>query len=219
MTQQRPDPKSIPIEELAKFNMFTPSPGMDKKMARLTFGIRDGNPRISVFLNNPQFEKGAGIINASFFPAEWFTLMDQVIAMYERGQASEKIEAKVFMNSKREDGSQGDKVLQGAVVFGYDNNGIACVALRANDRPTPVFRFTFTDYVHLLINGKQVEESELSRMMATAAMRGVREVFVNHIGYKKPPYQMTGGRQNDNGNTGGRQNNSRTNEFNFDDVA
>lgn len=212
----RPDPKTIPINELAKFDMFAPSPGMEKKNARLTFGIRDGNPRVTVFLNNPEFQKGAGILNAGFYPREWFTVMDSVIQMLEEGKPGSKIELMVSMDQRMEDGSRGQKVLQSTLMIGIDGKGMACIGVKAEGKPVPVFRFEFSDYVGVMINGQQAEPDVLSRMMALSTFRRLADIYSSLTGYFKPPYQG----RNDAAApaSGGSSRPAPTGSFDFDDI-
>lgn len=165
------------IQELARFSMFADN-GTGSSRARLAWSIRDANPRISVYTNDPNDKTDYGIISAPLNPETFFMF----VSLFEKACLSNapvgyKIEnyRGVYENDKLTD----KKVHVSDLVFGKDNEGIMYLSVVANNRPKVKFVFTLSDY-HKIVrsDGESISNSEMSVLLARSTINALRDIYI-----------------------------------------
>jgi hypothetical protein len=173
------------IYEIAKFNMFADSPGVEGRRARLVWGVRDGNPRITVFTNNPNSKGLEGIISAPMSPQvfiAFLTLFEDVI------KGPNDIKRKMDNDTSRrdEDNKPVDKSLLSEVFFGKDSNGIVWISVIAPSKPKIKFEFRLSDYHRFYkTDGTQFTESEASVLEAISVIQCLKALYPKYYGELK----------------------------------
>ena len=122
---------SAKIHDLEQYTLWTDTPGRPNYRARMTFGERNGAPRITVFTN---LEDGPAVIVAGFEPR----IFEQFLNEFEEGLRADKpftikIENMAAdPNARPEKGTPRDaipKVLKNTLVFGRNSDGIAFIGV------------------------------------------------------------------------------------------
>jgi hypothetical protein len=197
MTDQ---PEKIKILDFDKFQMWTPTPGAEGKRAKLGFGIRDGNPRITCFTNDPKDTISKGIIYAAMNPETFFaflTMFEKVIK--STGEVKNKIDC--FGMRWENDKPTKDRILISELYFGRTADGIIWISLVAENRPKIKFDFRISDFHGIFHgDGTQITEAESSQLEAMAKLGLLRSVYSNMIA--KQIENPTPRPQNTQGNRG-----------------
>jgi hypothetical protein len=186
---------NLPFNELARYAMFAPVPGVEGgKKARLVWVVRDNNPRITVY-TNVQGDSAYGIINAGLTPEILYVLLD-LLEEVIKGEKGEKRVIECLTSPKQEDGSYGPKQPTSSVWVGKDANGVVWISVvSANqDRPKIKFEFKVYEYYRLLkSDGVPITEAESSELWALASVRALRLIFANLTSGFRPRVQAPSG--------------------------
>lgn len=171
--QQPPRPT---INELQKFIMFTPTPGVEGKRSKLVWSVRDGNPRVTVYTNDPKDQIQKGIISCPMNPETFFAFLN----MFEdtaQGQSNQKIGIECWTSYKDKEGKYEEKTLLSTLMFGKDEQGMVWLCAISGSRPKIKFEFKISDY-HKIIkgDGKSISDAEGSVLQAVAVIRTVRAI-------------------------------------------
>lgn len=175
---------------LNRFSMWTPAPGVENKRARLSFGLLDINPRISVFTSIPDDTIGKGVISAGMNPETFFIFLSRLEAITKAPPGTkEKIEC-----------YQGrEKLKSSDVIFGKDSDGMIWLSVIAPNRPNIKFIFELSNYHNIIkSDGTELSKAELSAIEAQAKISILRKMYTNYFTeisklplpvYKKPGQQ------------------------------
>lgn len=180
------------IQDLDKFMLFAaPNSGADKR-PRLVWGVRDNNPRITVYTNLETDKASKGVIYAGINPETFYiflNLFEKILA----GPNGEKNKIDCF-GTKWVDGErQEGKVLISELWFGKSAEGIAWLSLTAPDRPKIRFDLQISDYHKLFHNdGTVFTEQEGSILQAQALILGLRHAYLSYAGAVRKPLKNTG---------------------------
>lgn len=172
MTEQVERPK---FNELAKFAMFTPTPGVENKRAKLAWVVRDGFPRISVNSNNPS-DKVNAPISAAMNPETFMAFLDELIKI-ANGPNSTKMQIECYTGLRGEGALPGDKVLASNLWFGKDDDGMVWISVTAKDRPQIKFEFQISDYHVFRRPSGALSKSEASVIQACAVANSLKMIF------------------------------------------
>ncbi len=165
------------FNELAKFVMFTPSPGVEGRRAKLAWVVRDGNPRISVSTNNPS-DNARTPINAAMNP-ETFEIFLNEFERVITSEKSEKVKIDCFKGVRDQEGKVIDKVLDSELWFGKDDDGIVFISVISGERPKIKFEFNISDYHKIHRSTGPITKKEASCLQALAVVQTIRRVFSN----------------------------------------
>ncbi len=169
---------NAPFLTFKKFKMFGRAQGNDRQSA-LTWGCRDGNPRITVNTNVEADKKNMfGMINAAFNPETFFIILDllEEVALSE-SEISYKIDNKT--TTKTEDGKRSDPFVASEVWLGKDSEGIVWISVIAPDRPKIKFNFVISNYHFIHKKGEgAISAKTASRLQALACVRFFRAAYV-----------------------------------------
>lgn len=182
------------INELAKFMMYTPNPNNATRRSRLVWAIRDGNPRITIWTNDPTDKEGRGAITAPMNPETFFMFLD----MFEdiiKGDANKKMSIDMLTSvrdDKAERNPNPEKITLSKLFFGKDEQGMAwmsVISAESDARPRLKFTFRLSDYHKVYkSDGTAITESEASCLHAAATIRAIRSIYTQNVNFYKPPY-------------------------------
>jgi hypothetical protein len=167
------------FNELAKFSMYTPSPGAEGKRAKLAWVVRDGNPRISVSTFNPSDTVKAPI-NAAMNP-ETFEIFLNEFERIIRSEKPEKMKIDCLRGVRGgEDNRVTEKVLDSELWFGKDDEGVAFISVISGTRPKIKFEFNISDYHKIHRSSGPITKAEASCLQALATVQTIRRVFTQY---------------------------------------
>lgn len=185
----------IQINDLNKFIMFAETPGVQGKRAKLTWSERDGNPRITVFTNDPKDTIGRGILNAPLNPETFFAFLDRFedIALGENDKKG-KIDCYTSVRDQEGKTVGTEKKLVSELVYGKDANGIIWFGVSAPNRPKIKFVFKISEF-HKIYNsdGSVFTEAQASQAQAVSVIRAIRHIFYTITGGFRKPISGNGG--------------------------
>ena len=175
MSEQAEQP--VRIIDFERLSMWTPTPGAPGKRARLAFGIRDGNPRITVFTNDPNDKVNNGVIYAAMNPETFYGFLELFSAVL-RAKEETKFKVQCFGTRWENDKPTKEKILISDLCFGRDAEGVIWICIIADNRPKIKFEFNISDY-HLLVDsdGKQFDKARASRLEAGAKLALLHDVY------------------------------------------
>lgn len=170
-------PAVIKIQDFEKISLWTATPGVEGKRAKLSFGIRDGNPRFTVFTNDPSDRAQKGVITAAMNIETLYIFL----GMFEKViKSKDEVKLKIDCYTSRWENNQrtGDRIKQSEIWFGKDAEGLVWLLLLAEGRPTIKFIIRMSDW-HNIYNpsGQQVSEAEASVLEASAKLAILRNVY------------------------------------------
>ena len=176
MTTEKPLQPAF--NELAKFSMFTPSPGTDNRRAKLAWVVRDGNPRISVSTFNPS-DTSKAPINAAMNP-ETFEVFLNEFERIIRSDINEKMKIDCFKGIRNEDNRVTEKILDSELWFGKDDEGVAFISVISGNRPKIKFEFNISEYHKIHRSGNPITKAEASCLQALAVVQTIRRVYTQY---------------------------------------
>ena len=179
MSEQKQQPR---IMDLNKFTLFADIPDVPKQRARLAWGIRGGNPRISVFAFNPASNKNE-VMSAPVPPDVFIIFCDQFLKALESGQSNIKAKINNMLSVRDAEGKPtSEKRLLSELWYGIDESGIAWLSVIEGDKPRIKFSFSIWGYsVIYKSDGNQLTESEASRMAAIATMQCIKHIYMQNM--------------------------------------
>lgn len=163
------------ILDFDKLVLYTDSTEQGKR-ARMQFGGRDGNPRITVFTG---VDGRAGIIQGPMDPLAFMSfvsLMESVISQSAESKYKIDLKANIYENDKRTDKL---KVLS-ELWFGKDEKGVVWIALAGEGSPRIKFEFMNGIYTDIYYNGLKMEARDISPRIASKYLEVLKSVFATY---------------------------------------
>jgi len=175
------DQGPIKILDFTKLQLFTPTPGVQGVRAKLSFGFRDGNPRITVFTNDPNDTTAKGIIYAGMLPEVFEVFLAQLDTVIRSKEEMKQV-MDCYTQRYEDNKPTGERVLNSQVWVGKDTDGMIWISVTAKGRPQIKFTFQVSDWHKLLKgDGTPFSESEASRLAALAHMNLLRQVYAHML--------------------------------------
>jgi hypothetical protein len=161
------------IFDFEKMSLFTDSPEPNKR-ARMQFGGRDGNPRVTVFTG---VDGKSGIIQGPM-DVNTFTAF---LSMLESA-ARDPHESKYHIDLKTSVYEQDKRTNQTRVVsklgFGKDDKGMVWIILAAESFPKIKFEFMNGIYSDIYQNGIKLSDADISARIALKYLELLKDMFV-----------------------------------------
>lgn len=172
----------IPISNLTRFDMFGQATSGNKN-PRLNWGIRDGNPRITIFTNDDSDPIANKVIIAAMNPLVTDVLLDKIIEIAKSPELDNKIkldcDTGVYDQQTRK---QIDRKLNSSVLVGKDNEGMVWMTLIAESRPKIKFIFKLSPFHRFYEkDGRELTPAEMSVAMAVSTAKQLKEIFNLYI--------------------------------------
>lgn len=166
------------IMDLNRFTMFADVPGVENQKAKLSWGIRDGSARVTVFVFNTAAKRNE-VISAPLGTETFLVFCDMFEKIIDASPGS-KSKIDCYMGIRDAGGKlTGEKKLIGEFWFGVDNEGLIWVSLVDADKPRIKFTFKMWDYHKILkTDGTPLTDVEASKAVARTTIRALREVYV-----------------------------------------
>lgn len=215
--------------ELMKFDMWADCPGSQKR-ARLTWGTMDGNPRVSVFLNHPDYEGGAGILAAGFYVEHFTQTIQMLIDIMRSGVRGKGLGVDIMADIYDDNGKSIGKEKKCTFFAGIDKDGMAYQTVWQDGKPRAVFRFIGSPNFSIRVRDPKSDEGDEGRLLSVDSNREEYSQTCA-IGYfsnliqgmtasmtaNKPPRQPAGG-DAQSGNTQATQADKSSKKDDFGDV-
>lgn len=165
----QPDVQMPRILDFNRLSMWTPTPGVENKRARLSFGMLDVNPRITIFTNNPEDKVNKGVLSAAMNPETFMMFLNRFEAI-TRGPADKKEKIPCYQGKER--------VKVSDLIFGKDADGFCWLSVVAPNRPNIKFTFKMSDWHELqLADGTKFSETDCSVLEAQAKIQILRTIY------------------------------------------
>lgn len=173
------------IKEFLKFMMFTPTPGAPTKRAKLAWSVRDGNPRITVFTNDPNDKTAYGIISCPMNPETFISFID-LFQSVANGENNVKYKIDCMTAKRDQEGKMMEKTLLSELWFGKDEQGVCWISALAPGRPKIRFNFAISDFHRIYKpDGNPLSEGEASKLQLKAVLNSVRTIFMQEFSVTK----------------------------------
>jgi len=133
-----------PIFELDRYTFWTSVEG--NKRAAMSFGIKEGYPRITVFTNTQSDHDGKGAIIASFDLEHFLIFLNHFEKVVKtNGPSKEMVNIKHF---PRDTAGKitGDREVTGELWFGKNEEGVVWISAQQPNRPKIVFEILLSDF-------------------------------------------------------------------------
>lgn len=160
--------------DLSKIVLWGDNPNDNTKKARLTFGFRDGNPRVTVNTGVPGKE---GFIP---FPADLphMTTAMNYLKEIAVGEPDHQVNIDSLANVYENNKPTNNKRVVSTLTIGKSKEGIVYIAVTAEGKPKIVFPIKQSDYhVFKDKNKNIIPDSEVSKRMALS----VADTILNSI--------------------------------------
>lgn len=170
------DIKPVKIISFDKYTLYAPSAAGVRK-AKLVWGVRDGNPRIAVFTNDPADTTLNGVISAPMDPVTFYTYIE---LLKKAAAATSEIKYKLdcFTTRRDEEGKPGDKFLLSEVYVGKDSDGMVWVSVVAENRPKLKFVFSVSDWHKIYkADGTELSKGEYSSVATVATINALLPMY------------------------------------------
>ena len=180
------------IYDLENFTLWTPSPNRPGFNSRLSFGERNGNPRLTLF---PGVE-GAPVAVAVGMRAEvFYDFLNQFeeIVKGPNGQAS-KIDnmAPIPGLDRKRDPKPEELTVKNITHFGKSQEGICWLCIEQTDVPNIRFKLLPTVWHRFYDNqGNQLTQESASRRYSLSLIECLRRAMARPISRLRPPSEKT----------------------------
>lgn len=211
MTEQIATPPEIRIKDMDKLMMFAECPGVEGRRSKLSWAIRDGAPRVTVYTNDPSDTENRGVISAPMDPTTFMAFLDyfdEVIKSPNEIKYRLECWGKPWVNGE----PSTERALKGEIWIGKDNQGMVWISVTAPERPKIRFEYLVSEW-HFFTkpDGKKLTRAEGSVVTAAATvslLRSVVPIMLANVFENPAPKPQ---RQNNN-NYNNRNNQPRRNE-------
>lgn len=160
------------IFDFEKMSLFTDSHEPNKR-ARMQFGGRDGNPRVTVFTG---VDGKAGIIQGPMDVNTFATFLSMLeSAARDPNESKYRIDLKtnIYEQDKRTDKMR----VMSELWFGKDDKGMVWIALAAEGYPRLKFEFMNGIYSDIYQNGIKLTDGDISSRIALKYLELLKYMF------------------------------------------
>jgi len=163
--------------DFAKFNIYANLSTNSGARARLTWGLISGNPRITVFTNDPSDTVDNKVIPFNMTFEVLYIVLDQIekIAKHQ-GEIRRRFEysRRVYENGK----PTNDIVKVSDLLIGKDNNGMCWISVIAPNRPNIKFEFNIGNQTTIYgENGEPLKADLVSVGTALGTVKGLMSAY------------------------------------------
>lgn len=175
------------IHDLEQFTLWTDTPDKPGFRSRMTFGERNGAPRITVFTNQEPIK----VVYVGMTPMVFEIFLEQLekIARGEPGKALH------IVNHDRAPGSDPksenpEMIVRNKLWFGKDNEGIVWVAIEQNNVKNTRFQLLPSQW-HSFVKegGVPLTAAEGSQLYTLALINAMRRAYTQWYGRIRPAYE------------------------------
>lgn len=200
----QPAPRKKIALDNPKLTMYAPNSA--GKSARLSWGLVDNNPRITVHTNDPNDSSNDyGRISAHLDAPTLFAIFELLRkVIHNPGKCRFKVDCLkyTFPNGKRSEKPS----VTASVVVGKDDAGVVWISLSAYQRPQIQFRFSNPDFHHFINeDGSRFTHEEVSTQYAKAYLNLLERMYAHLLvtEFKEIERKDTRGNGGFNRNNGG----------------
>lgn len=171
----QPEGKRLPNDHLV---MFTPVPGIEGRRASLKWSIFNGNPRATVFTNDPNDENGKGMIPAKMGPQACLAFIEYFIDFVKSGESGKfkfDCDGTEFKNNERQ-----AKALVAELWCGRDKEGVYWISVLAPNRPKIIFYFKISDWHRFHDKDGVLDAARSSKYAAIAYLDNLKKAIQQH---------------------------------------
>jgi len=175
------------IHDLEQFTLWTETPDKPGFRSRMTFGERNGAPRITVFTNQEPIK----VVYVGMTPMVFEIFLEQLekIARGEPGKALH------IVNKDRAPGSDPksdnpEMIVRNKLWYGKDNDGIVWLAVEQNNVKNTRFQLLPSPW-HSFVKegGVPLTAAEGSQLYTLALINAMRRAYTNWYGRIRPAYE------------------------------
>lgn len=181
------------IHDLEQFTLWTETPDKPGFRSRMTFGERNGAPRITVFTNQEPIK----VVYVGMTPMVFEIFLEQLekIARGEPGKALH------IVNKDRAPGSDPksdnpEMIVRNKLWYGKDNDGIVWLAVEQNNVKNTRFQLLPSPW-HSFVKegGVPLTAAEGSQLYTLALINAMRRAYTNWYGRIRPAYEKPDAKQ------------------------
>lgn len=176
-----------------RLTMFTPCPTAPGKYSKLSWGIRNGSPRLTVFTNDPSDvgpDINAGVISAPLDTVTmtiFLNLLEKLVTSPEDTKYMIECKTSKYVNNIRTD----EIIILSELWFGKDINGFIWISIIAPNRPKIKFTFKISNYYGIYRgDGNQITEAESSGLAALAYVIMLKTAYASLLADGFRPVQQ-----------------------------
>lgn len=182
---------SARIHDLEQYTLWTDTPNRPGFRARMSFGERNGAPRITVFTNA---EEGPAVLVAGFAPVVFEEFLNTFKEVVQGAPGRREIEnLQPDPTVKIEKGMNRDnvaKVVKNTLTFGKTEDGVVWIGIQQKGAPNIAFKILPSIWhVFKKADGSPVSPAEMSSRYALAMIESLRRALDRWTSRVKPAWQ------------------------------
>lgn len=206
---------SAKIHDLEQFTLWADTPDRPGFRARLSFGERNGAPRITVFTN---YEERPNILFAGMTPVAFWMFLDSFEELVKQpGKARLFIENTDYAPNANKKSDNPEMVVRNKLMYGKSEEGVCWLAMEQQGVKTIYFKLLPSIWHHFCkADGTRITPAEASVAHTLAFIKTLRSAYTGWIGRIKPPFDKT--KSPNKGGAGGSTGMTSISTFNNDDL-
>lgn len=160
-----------------RLSLYANNKRTEKGVPKMSFGMLNDNPRITVYTNDPDDKIESGVIAAGFAPEEIQTVF-QVIEKIAMGEPGDRHYCCVYRNEWIDGKPTNNKILRNKLYVGKSQQGIVELCLVEHERPKIMFQIKMSQY-HGIKNakGEDIDEGEASVMATLSLVAILKDLY------------------------------------------
>ena len=178
------------IHDLAQFTLWTPTPGRPNYRSRLTWGERNGAPRLTIYTN---FEEGTKVLYVGMSPEIFYMFVEELSKIAKGPVGSKQSIENLDRLDKSADFSPTNSYVRNTLHFGKDQDGICWLGIEQKDCKNIRFVISSSEFHRFTIQTEEgqrkMTEAEFSARRTYAYARSLRDAMGNWISRIQPPYE------------------------------
>ena len=181
------------IHDLEQFTLWTETPDKPGFRSRMTFGERNGAPRITVFTNQEPIK----VVYVGMTPMVFEIFLEQ-LEKIARGEPGKTLH---IVNKDRAPGSDPksdnpEMIVRNKLWYGKYNDGIVWLAIEQNNVKTTRFQLLPSPW-HSFVKegGVPLTAAEGSQLYTLALINAMRRAYTNWYGRIRPAYEKPDAKQ------------------------
>lgn len=180
------------IHDLEQFTLWTDTPNRPGYRSRLTFGERNGAPRITVFTN---FQDGPPVVAMGFHPFVFEEFLNSFEQLVKNPNADKPLSidnlvpdpgVKIEKNTNRDEVK---KVVKNTLVYGKTAEGICFIGVQQPGMPNIAFKLLPSAWHHFKkADGTVITPSEMSCRWTLSVIGSIRRAMDRWTSRIKPAW-------------------------------